>query len=86
VGIAEDRRETGVTPSPAEDGGDAGVDVWPGTVSARETEGASTPVVVWAGGSTRLGGSGKSQGRGTIAAGMILRTRVRGSHHAWEIS
>ena len=63
---------------PDEDGWGAGGAVWPGDVGTGTAAGTLT-----SGGVARvrncelLGGAGKSQGRGTKAAGIILRTRVR---------
>ncbi|SRR6266702_3743444 len=62
-----DEGEVGAAFSPGAVGVDAGA-----VAGALASNGAD-----WAGGSTALGGSGKSQGRATIAAGMILRTHMR---------
>lgn len=61
--------EVGAVFSPDADGVDAGAGAG---ASALASDGADVVE-----GATPLGGSGKSQGRATIAAGMILRTHMR---------
>ena len=78
LGIVGDGDAGGPGTTPDEDGWDTGGAVWLGNVGISAVVGVLTAggvATVW---SFKLfGGSGKSQGRGTRAAGIILPTRVR---------
>lgn len=73
LGVAGD----GEAGDPDEDGWDTGGAVWPGDVGTDSVAGAlTTGGVAGVRNLELLGGSGKSQGRGTNAAGIILQKRV----------
>ena len=81
MGVAGDREAGGSGANPDEDGwdtGSTGSAFWAGVVATGLVAGGlSRGGVAQAWSCKPLGGSGKSQGRGIKAAGMILRTRMK---------